>query len=468
MPFADTVGFGSQNYAFANPTANCVVQPTYFENVLHAFNGSVADGYPTAKQFLFQPSGGTSQNCFGSLHGADPSSQSLAPFLGAIPGGHALLNDTISTYCPTRTAKLELPSDQCVETDASSRLTCPGTPVSVYNVQSPSAADTVQSNFVSPWKSGPMLQQAHLLSDAEKEPSEMSSITSTIKPNDVFESSGLSFDDMELYSTAVADSYVESPSALVSLQSKWFAPCKSGPVLQEAHALSSAEKEPSLKSSVTPIVKSSDVSECRIDGTEFYSTPFAFDTYVKSPSATIPYQSKCVTPWKNVPLSSVPQEGHAPGSSEAGGPSEKRSVTSIMKTNNVFCSSGLSINDREFNSKPVVVDTYVGSLPATFSSQLQQERTIAPWKGNPVVVVADAFNSAEEEPLEKGRVCDLWFAIWSSVRSISPHGATPGSAEELRSLVTTRAPMPVQDRLGRAVLQIGSRSPSADLCQCDG
>lgn len=395
MPFAAAAGFGSQNYSFANPTANCVEQSTDSENFLLALHGSVADVYPTTKQFLFQPSGSTPRNCFGSLHGADPSSQSL---LGAIPGSHALLNDTFSTYCPTRgTAKLELPSDQCVETDASSRLTCPATPVSVYNVRSPSATVSVQSNFVSPWKSGPMLQQAHLLSDAEKEPSEMSSITSTIKPNDVFECSGRSINNMELYSTAVADSYMESPSALVSLQSKCFPPWKSSPVLQEAHVLSSAEKEPSLKSSVTPIVKSSDVSECSINGTEMYSTPVAFDRYVKSPSATIPFQSKCVTPWRNVPIRSALREGHAPGSSEAES-SEKRSVTSILKPNNVFCSSGLSINDREFNSKPVVVDTCVGSPPATFSLQ---SKYLTSWKSDPVLVEADAFNSAEEEPSKK-------------------------------------------------------------------
>ncbi|XP_065014494.1 transcription factor GAMYB isoform X1 [Musa acuminata AAA Group] len=399
MPFADAAGFGSQNYSFANPTANCVEQSTDSEKFLLALHGSVADVYPTTKQFLFQPSGSTPRNCFGSLHGADPSSQSLAPLLGAIPGSYALLNDTFSTYCPTRgTAKLELPSDQCVETDASSRLSCPATPVSVYNVQSPSATVSVQSNFVSPWKSGPMLRQAHVLSDAEKEPSEMSSITSTIKPNDVFECSGLSINDMELYSTAVADSYMESPSALVSLQSKCFPPWKSSPVLQEAHVLSSAEKEPSLKSSsVTPIVKSSDVSECSINGTELYSSPVAFDRYVKSPSATIPFQSSCVTPWKNVPLRSVLQEGHAPGNSEAKS-SEKRSVTSIMKPNNVICSSGLSINDREFNSKPVVADTYVGSPPATFSLQ---SKYLTSWKSDPVLVEADAFDSAEEEPSKK-------------------------------------------------------------------
>ncbi|URE18901.1 hypothetical protein MUK42_10845 [Musa troglodytarum] len=398
MPFADTVGFGSQNYAFANPTANCVEQPTDFENFLLALRGSVADVYPTTKQFLFQPSGSTPQNCFGSLHGADPSSQRLATLVGAIPGSHALLNDTFSTYCPTRgTAMLELPSDQRVETDASSRLTYPATPVSVYNVQSPSATVSVQSNFVSPWKSGPMLQQLHLLSDAEKEPSEMSSITSTIRPNDVFECSGPSINDMELYSTAVADSYMESPSTLGSLQSKCFPPWKSSPVLQDAHVLSRAEKEPSLKSSVTPIVKSNDVSECSISGTELYSTPVAFDRYVKSPSATIPFQPKCVPPWKNVPFRSELQEGHAPGSSEAES-SEKRSVTSIVRPNNVFCSSGSSINDREFNSKPVVVDTYVGSLPATFSLQ---SKYFTSWKSDPVHVESDTFNSAEEEPSEK-------------------------------------------------------------------
>ncbi|XP_042431106.1 transcription factor GAMYB-like isoform X2 [Zingiber officinale] len=164
--------FGPQNCALGNSTSSYM---KHFEKLYPAFPGSISDGHSRFEHMVLEPSGKQLTSILGYPCDPDPR-KNLPNFGGAIPGSHALLNGIFSVPSPfLGSLDSELPSFQYTETDGSCWPPCSSTLEATDTLgDSPSATISLQSECVSPRRSGlleALVHEARTKSNTNKEPS---------------------------------------------------------------------------------------------------------------------------------------------------------------------------------------------------------------------------------------------------------------------------------------------------------
>ena len=187
-------GFGSQGYGIFN-------QPLSYkwlrenENLFPLYPAVLGYGLPVFENFSSDQSEKTNLPLGASYpYDPDPLSKNLAPYDGANPGSHAVMNGNYSTSRPIQgTVKRELPSLQYTETDPSCWFPCASSPpseaVDTY-IQSPSTV-SVQSECSSPRNSGlleEVLHESHTMHTGKKLSCDKSSNSSVVTPSDLVDS----------------------------------------------------------------------------------------------------------------------------------------------------------------------------------------------------------------------------------------------------------------------------------------
>ncbi|KAJ0979066.1 hypothetical protein J5N97_014540 [Dioscorea zingiberensis] len=184
--------YGSQPSGFMNQVTNHLKQLQEPQPLLPTFHGSFANGFSRLDQLS-----DFSRNACRTLGmvyppDSDPNCRNLNPFEGSTSGSHALLNGKFSASKPIiGDLMLELPSFQYPETDSSSWLSHPSTPLQPIqtHVQPPPA--TVP-DCASSHNSGlleDLLHEAKTFCNSNNQPSARSSNCSTPLPSSIAESS---------------------------------------------------------------------------------------------------------------------------------------------------------------------------------------------------------------------------------------------------------------------------------------
>ncbi|XP_074584569.1 transcription factor GAMYB-like isoform X2 [Curcuma longa] len=179
-PFSDinvnsllSQSFEPQNNTFGNSTLSYM---KHSEKLYPAIPGGISDGHSTFAYMVLEPTGKQLTSILGYPCDPDPRKKNLQHFGGAIPGSNALLNGVFSAPGPILgTLDLELPSFQCVETEDSYWPLCSSTLEATDALgNSPSETISLQSDCVSPRRSGlleALVHEAQTISNTKKEPS---------------------------------------------------------------------------------------------------------------------------------------------------------------------------------------------------------------------------------------------------------------------------------------------------------
>ena len=193
-------GFGSQGYGtFNHPLDYKRLREN--ENLFPLYPAVMDNGLPVFENFSSDQSENINLTLAASYpYDPDPL-RNLAPYDGANPGSHAVMNGNYSTSGPLQgTVKPELPSLQYTETDPSCWFSCASSPpseaIDTY-IQSPPTV-SVQSECSSPRNSGlleEVLHESHLMHNGKKLSSDKSSNSSVMTPSDLVASSANNFRD---------------------------------------------------------------------------------------------------------------------------------------------------------------------------------------------------------------------------------------------------------------------------------